>query len=57
MLTKIRKKTLFGSVLIVQILEVILMGGKDTLEQAAQTYVAGLTERESSLGTKNILCQ
>lgn len=48
---------LFGSVLIVQSLEVMIISGKDTLKQATQMYIVGLTEMESSLGTKSILCQ
>lgn len=48
---------LFDSVLIVQILEVMLMSGKDILKQTAQRYIVGLTEIESSLGTKSILCR
>lgn len=48
---------LFGSVLIVQILEVMLMSGKDILKQTAQRHIVGLTEIESSLGTKSIPCR
>lgn len=44
---------LFGSVLIVQILAVMLMSGKDILKQTAQRYIVGLTEIEQSWDKKH----